>query len=456
MCLRQIVRFAGETMSDPAACPSRQVLEEVRGDGAALAEVQRLIHRSADEAFVLYDNKRLTSAFQPIVSFAHQQVVGHEALLRAWDARRHVAVAPLQVFDAVRDDAEVVYLDRLCRALHVRNAVLRRLQGGWLFLNINPDVIIRGRDFGPFFADLLNRHRVGPHQVVIEVVESSIANEGQLAEAVRFFKDLGCLVALDDFGSGHSNFERVWRVSPDIVKLDRSFTTQIMVDPRARQVLPGLVGLLHEAGSLVLMEGIETEAQALAAMDCDVDFGQGYFFGRPSPNGRGHVLGPEFFDRLDSAFGEMITSQKTAHQSSLPEYVGALERAATKVVGGSSLPEACAHLLELSDVERCFVLDAEGVQIGANLEARRGGASPDARFDPLADMSRANWSRRPYFRRALCQPGKVQVTRPYLSVRDARYCVTLSLALEVQGQRRVLCADLRWDSSSSCAGICCQ
>lgn len=177
-------------------------------------------------------------------------------------------------------DADKMLLDRLCRALHLCTYQAVGPQNSWLFLNVKPAVVLHGRTYGIFFADLLERHRFPAHRVVVEILEDSILDEPQLAEAVGYYRGLGCLVAIDDFGCGHSNFERIWALSPDIVKLDRSILVQATAKSKVRCVLPGLVSLLHEAVSLVVMEAIVTEDEALIAMDADADFVQGCYFGR--------------------------------------------------------------------------------------------------------------------------------------------------------------------------------
>jgi EAL domain-containing protein (putative c-di-GMP-specific phosphodiesterase class I) len=93
---------------------------------------------------------------------------------------------------------------------------------------------------------------------VIEILEQSVKDALQLGEAVQFFRNQGYLIALDDFGAGHSNFDRVWNLQPDIVKLDRSMIMRAGHNMRIRRMMPVMVSLLHEVGSLVLMEGVET------------------------------------------------------------------------------------------------------------------------------------------------------------------------------------------------------
>lgn len=417
-------------------------------------QIERLIHRQGNEAFVLHNNRRLSSAFQPIVSLLHRNLVGHEALLRAWDMRARQPISPMELFDALGTDAEVVHFDRLCRALHVKNSMLRGLNDTWLFLNITPNVVVQGRHYGSFFQQLLRRHRLAPQRVVIELVEDVIDDEGKLADAVAFFKELGCLVAIDDFGAGHSNFERIWRVQPDIVKLDRSFTVQVTRDARVRRIVSGLVTLIHEAGCLVLMEGLETEEEALIAMDADVDLAQGYFLGKPAAQPLGSAAVQPLFRQLEDAFQGRVQREKNRHSADVQQCVQQVEQCARLLSSGIDLPDVCRRLLETPGLQRCYLLDAKGEQLGHNIEPAIDRDELDRRFDPLSDTQNANWSRRPYFRRAIHRPGEVQMTRPYLSARDARYCVTLSVAYRFQDDIRVFCADLSWAGDRLCPSVC--
>jgi hypothetical protein len=84
------------------------------------------------------------------------------------------------------------------------------------------------------------------------------------------------------------------------------------------------------------------------------------------------------------------------------------------------------------------------LQVGRSIALRPEGSASDLRFLPLDDAQGASWLRRPYFRNAINQPRQVHVTRPYLSINEATLCVTLSIALHVGGDLRVLCGDVNW------------
>jgi EAL domain-containing protein (putative c-di-GMP-specific phosphodiesterase class I) len=393
-----------------------------------------------------YKDLRLMSHFQPIYSLVHKRPVGYEALLRAKNQTGN-NVSPLEIFSMVQDEEDTVFLDRLCRNLHLRNFLSMADENSWIFLNVNPQVTVGGKRYGSYFGELLERYDIPPHRIVIEILESNIHDESLLSEAVNYYKNLGCLVAIDDFGAGHSNFDRIWRISPQIVKLDRSMIVQAANNPSVRRVLPNLASLLHESGSLVLMEGIETEEEALIAMDSGIDFVQGYYFGKPN----NLLLSPEQNTDLLPALCEKFKnftqqSTKKYHQE-LQTYLTSFELTAQLIQNNIPAELACAALLDLPKAERCYLLNREGRQQGYNLTSPLRNTMYDPRFYPLADARDAIWSRRPYFRRAMSNPGKVQISRPYLSLAGANMCVTLSIMMNSGQNTQVLCCDLDWNEN---------
>jgi len=412
---------------------------------SALDVVLAAVRPDARGATADFASLRLSSVFQPVFSITHRRAVGHEALLRAHTVQGN-PVSPLDVFAMAGTEAEITHLDRLCRALHVHNHAAMQADNSWLFLNINPEVVVHGKNYGAFFAELLHRHDYPAHRLVVEILEDAIGNEALLAEAVDYYRDLGCLVAIDDFGSGHSNFARLWRLAPDIVKLDRSLIVQAARDRQARRILPGLVSLIHEAGSLVVMEGVETEDEALIAMDADVDLVQGYFFGRPAEPAATAPAAPCLLSSLCDRFKGVAVALAEAQHAHAAVDVDTFRRCAAALHSGVPIERACAEVLAEPGVARCYLLDDEGAQIGTNLVAAERAALADPRFAPLEDTSGARWFRRPYFRRAVGQPGQVMMSRPYLSLTGVHMCVTLSVAIETGGECRVLCCDLAWEA----------
>jgi EAL domain-containing protein (putative c-di-GMP-specific phosphodiesterase class I) len=118
---------------------------------------------------------RLASNFQPIYSPAHQQIVGHEALLRA--SNGHGAVPTSTVFSTASTVDEKLFLDRLCRVLHLRNYlayVPNRPLPAWLFLNVSINTLNRNTHASSFFAEVLALYGFPAQRVVLEILEGRI------------------------------------------------------------------------------------------------------------------------------------------------------------------------------------------------------------------------------------------------------------------------------------------
>jgi EAL domain-containing protein (putative c-di-GMP-specific phosphodiesterase class I) len=395
----------------------------------------------------------LASHFQPIFSLSHGRVVGHEALLRPTDPQGR-AVAPPGFFDVGADveagATELLWRDRLVRGLHVANYCRYSPEAQWLFLNLHPQAFLRapqcaGDGFEP---RLLAHHGLRGTQVVIEVLEDAVRDDADFAVAVALARDRGCLIALDDFGAGHSNFDRVWRLRPEIVKLDRSLVARAALEPGARRVVVQMVSLLHECGALVLMEGVESEAEAMVALEADADMVQGWYFARPqaAPVSDGHAR--ERLAALWDGFGERWRDEQAAYRERIAPYVNAVGYASALLAGGRGLQEAARSFLDLPGAEVCYLLGADGRQLGANQWGAAPAASLQEAFEPFRDTRGARWGRRPYFRRAIAQVGKVQVTRPYRTLHGAHLCVTVSAAFRAPaaegGELQVVCGDVRW------------
>lgn len=410
---------------------------------SALEAIEASICTESGRAVSRYRGLKLNSAFQPIFSLAHRRQVGYEALLRAY-APDGTAVPPPQVFALAEQHEEVTFLDRLCRTIHVRNYIIDSTSDDWIFLNINPEVMADGKRHGSFFADFLERYRIAPHRIVVEILEGSISDEGLLADAVSYYRELGCLIAIDDFGAGHSNFDRIWRIAPQIVKLDRSMIARAAQQPRVRRLIPNLVALIHESASLALMEGIETEEEALIAMDSGIDFVQGYYFARPAEHVSNEAPYQNLMAGLCDKFKQFSAAEQAQYHLGLSPYLDHFITAARKLEQGMSMKAACTALLEMPSAERCFMLDDEGRQIGNNALPATRNDTIDPRFAPLFDARGAIWSRRHYFLRAMTQPGVVQTSRPYFSIVGASMCVTLSIAIRPAGKASVFCCDVEW------------
>jgi len=402
-----------------------------------------LTYTRGDSHCGVFKDVTIRSAFQPIYSLVHARMVGAEGLMRCTASNGQV-VTPLEMlFNKCHSEADSVLLDRLCRFLHVMNSISLLPNPGWLFLNVSPNIVIAGRQYGAFFKELLQHAGMPASRIVVEILEDPSHEENQLLKAVDYFRELGCVIAVDDFGTGHSNFSRVWEINPDIVKLDRSLVVRSAFDARINRTLPNLVDVLHESGCHVLMEGIENENEAITAVSAGVDMVQGNYFARPGVNLETIVPVDKLVKESHVKYIHTTRDRACSLAHTLKPYVE-IFNAALQVSTERSITEAVRKLLVLPYVLRCYILDGRGKQIGtSHTSAHLRHANP--KFEVLANGEGADWSTRKYFRMAVNAPYRVQISEEYFSIPDCSMCLTLSVACRVQGELQVFCCDLQWE-----------
>jgi EAL domain-containing protein (putative c-di-GMP-specific phosphodiesterase class I) len=409
-----------------------------------LDAVKSCVRITSGVSTATFKDLHLTSAFQPVFGLAHGRALGFEGLLRATDSHG-TSVPPTTVFKMAQTAEELTLLDTLCRVIHARNFA-RMSTDHWLFLNISPAVMtVHTGESHQLLSSIISESGLPHKRVVVEVLEAALHRD--ISASIDFYRDLGCLIAVDDFGAGHSNLDRVWRMKPDIVKLDRLLLSHTTEDRTSRMFLSRMVQTMHEAGSLVLLEGVETEAEAVVAMDSDVDLTQGFYFARPAPTLEVPADAEQKFKLLYQQFHRVAVLESKDYRAEVAPYSQELKRAGTQMEAGAPFYTAVQQFLELPHAERCYLLDNLGRQIGDSLLSHTSQSKLDPRFEPVTRAEGSYWGHRAYFRRAINRIGQVERTRPYLSVPTAKKCVTVSIAIKCNETIYVLCGDITWSES---------
>jgi len=390
-----------------------------------------------------YKDFVLNSAFQPIISIPHKKAVGFEGLIRPQN-KEGLPVSPPALFESAQTPSESLALDRVCRNLHSHNFGFQDTKHKWLFVNLDSASICQNQANAELMIDLFESSQIKPSQIVIEILESQVDDRAHLLTFIRKLKQLGCLIAIDDFGAGHSNFDRVWELEPDIVKIDRSLVVRAALSQRVKRVLDSMVSLIHGAGSLVVLEGIETHEQALLAIEVEADMVQGFYFAKPEPFINDHP-------QLDQLMTQLLNEQRTrTRQRSLVldhdfrRFNTYFEKAITRFIDGDSFSKSVQNVFDEPKAIRCYLLDEFGLQIGKAVLTPNYVLNTEVRFKPLANSANANWSQKHYHYRAMRNPGETQVTSPYLSLTGSHMCITVSKAIDMLGTRYVVCCDLDW------------
>ncbi|MCB5186686.1 EAL domain-containing protein [Methylobacillus caricis] len=223
---------------------------------------------------------QLNSAFQPIYDSEAGDLHGHEAFLRP-SLGGLQSISPEFAFSFADQVGKLVKFDRVARTLHVLNFRQIYAENGLLFLNVHPNLLISVNAHGKVFERILHSNSVPTDRVVIELQESFVEHENQLAEAIENYRERGYRIAIDNFGNKHSHLERLWKLSPEFVKFDTGLIKEAERNPRLRKILPSLIQLARDIGAQPVITGIESQAGLDIAIASGSTLLQGYFLGRP-------------------------------------------------------------------------------------------------------------------------------------------------------------------------------
>jgi EAL domain-containing protein (putative c-di-GMP-specific phosphodiesterase class I) len=235
----------------------------------------------------VYGDYRLKSAYQPIFTLRDGLLfpVAVEALAQP---HRKGAQVPVREFFSALPAADRLYVETMCRMLHLANFRNIGVDGLDLFFNYDPLINDHeGRALAEIrlMAQHLGEFELDAGMLVCEITETAAPDEGVLARLVGEMRRNGLRIAIDDFGAGHSTQERLERLKPDIVKIDGGWFAQLCRHPAATRLFRPLLDLLHAHGARVLVEGIEEPQHLRLALEGGADLVQGFLLARPAPVG---------------------------------------------------------------------------------------------------------------------------------------------------------------------------
>ncbi|MFC5081109.1 putative membrane protein YjcC [Vibrio thalassae] len=196
-----------------------------------------------------------------------------EALVRLFD--QHGQPVPPHLFFQ-NDDVSLIdqlNVDRLSRAIHLRNFSMSSYKNRLIFLNFLPISCERLAAEGLKASLLLSRLKalqIDKKRVVVELVELTAFSARTLACAARQLGEEDFLIAIDDFGCKESSPERVEQVKPNILKLDRQLLFDYMEGNQS--ALLTAIKLAQHSGAKTVIEGVETKEQLAAMKQLNIDF----------------------------------------------------------------------------------------------------------------------------------------------------------------------------------------
>jgi len=222
--------------------------------------------------------------FQPKVNLLTQKVVGVEALLR-WNRGNEAEIGP-EEFIPVIESTKLIHsigtwvINEACVACKKWHDA-----GEHINISVNVSALqLTQSGFYQAVAETLEQSRLPPMFLEIEITEHSLIKEDPLViKQLGALKALGVLLAIDDFGTGYSNMGYLTRLQIDVLKLDRSFVSEITQSEEHLVVVTAVIKMARVLGMKVVAEGIETKRERDILVGLECDYGQGYLWSRPVP-----------------------------------------------------------------------------------------------------------------------------------------------------------------------------
>jgi EAL domain-containing protein (putative c-di-GMP-specific phosphodiesterase class I) len=247
----------------------REVLDQVERDGTLRNALKR--------------DDELVPFFQPIVDVTTGDIVALEALIR-WRQPDGRIVSPGEFLPRVEGLRLIGRLD-LYMLTRVAAILSEPRHAHWPRLHVNCSSYSITR---PEFADevlaLLQRYGVAPSRLCLELTESTLVAEPELARrTMQRLADTGMSVVLDDFGAGFSSLSYVHQYRFSGLKIDKSFILELTASPRSRAIVMAIVRMAESLGLTLVAEGVEDAATLAVLREMGAAQAQGYFFDRPMP-----------------------------------------------------------------------------------------------------------------------------------------------------------------------------
>jgi len=222
---------------------------------------------------------RIISYFQPIVNNKTEEIEKYESLVRLVDENGDI-LPPFFFLDIAKEGQ--YYSD--ITAIVLRNS-FDALKNTKMNISINLSALdIEKASTREELYKLLDEYKEDAHRVVFELLEDENVHDMQtIKEFIQKVKSVGVKIAIDDFGAGYSNFERLLEYQPDILKIDGSLIKNIETSEYSLAVVKTIVTFAKSQNIQTIAEYAENKEIFEILKSLDVDFSQGYYFGKPLP-----------------------------------------------------------------------------------------------------------------------------------------------------------------------------
>ena len=255
------------------------------------AQERLLIEKGLYQAL---DKKEFQLWFQPQVQ-ADGAIVGAEVLLR-WMHPEKGVISPASFIQIAEESGQIVEMGQWVLTKSFEQLAQWKAQGlpasfKRLAINISPLQFMQV-DFVGRFLTMLTDYKIPGELIELEITENMLLNNFEIASnKMRILKQRGISFAIDDFGTGYSSLRYLRYLPLDILKIDRSFVTNLRPSSEEAAIVEVIIATADRLGLAVIAEGVETEEERDTLLELGCLCFQGFFYARPMP-------APLFYERL--------------------------------------------------------------------------------------------------------------------------------------------------------------
>ncbi|WP_022670698.1 EAL domain-containing protein [Hippea alviniae] len=257
----------------------KEKIDIIAADGL-YQQVQEIAKKNIETLSMIRDaikNKRIVSYYQPIYNNKIGRIEKYESLVRLIDKEGRVHT-PFEFLDVAKIGK---YYKQITRIV-VENA-LKRLSETKTEISINLSAIdIEDANTRDLILDKLKENPTLSRRLVVELLEDEGINQLHIVKGfIKNLKEFGVKIAIDDFGSGYSNFSRLLEYEPDYIKIDSSLIKTIVESVSSRNIVEAIVSFANKQGYKTVAEFVSDERIFNIVKDMGIDYSQGYFIGKP-------------------------------------------------------------------------------------------------------------------------------------------------------------------------------
>jgi predicted signal transduction protein with EAL and GGDEF domain len=223
--------------------------------------------------------------YQPIVSLNECRIIGFEALVR-WQRPEYGLVMPGGFIPVAEETGLILWIGNwvlleACRQMCAWNREFPCTPMFSVSVNISakqfaqPDLVSQ-------IEKILADTGLAPDNLKLELTESvTMRDEERTTRILSELRVLGVRLCIDDFGTGYSSLSYLRRFALDVLKIDRSFVSEMLTNSESREIVKTILSLGNNLGMAVVAEGVETIEQTSLLRSLGCEYAQGYFFSRP-------------------------------------------------------------------------------------------------------------------------------------------------------------------------------